>query len=229
MSVFGGDSWAREAQYRKRRVEDMLIEGLDGSSYKKLSNGKYVCLVCPHNPVLDSPLMLSMHYKGSRHIAVESRLKERELKRQEEINKRLALSDSHVESSNSNTSNKKFRLSSKPKPLIEQTRKAASEIFCSKPPLQIPRSQPIDVRLSQEYVVNATISATENSYSRPAIMASDKSFAVQHLDFQERRKRELKFIEAGWKRDCHGRWFKDENVEFDSDEEDPNVCFGCKS
>jgi len=60
MSVFGGDSWAREAQYRKRRVDDLVTDGLDGSSHKKLSSGKYACLVCPHNPVLESPLALSV-------------------------------------------------------------------------------------------------------------------------------------------------------------------------
>lgn len=63
MSVFGGDSWAREAQYRKRRVEDVVVEGLDGaSSFKKLSNGKYTCLLCPQRPILDSPLMFSVRH-----------------------------------------------------------------------------------------------------------------------------------------------------------------------
>ena len=60
MSVFGGDSWAREAQYRKRRVDDLIVEGLDGATFKKLSNGKFACLLCPHHRILDSPLMLSV-------------------------------------------------------------------------------------------------------------------------------------------------------------------------
>ena len=60
MSVFGGDSWAREAQHRKRKVEDLMVEGLDASSYKKLSTGNFACLLCPNNPILDSPLMLSV-------------------------------------------------------------------------------------------------------------------------------------------------------------------------
>jgi hypothetical protein len=60
MSVFGGDSWAREAQHRKRRLDDLILEEVDESSYKKLSSGKYACLVCPHSPILDSPLMLSV-------------------------------------------------------------------------------------------------------------------------------------------------------------------------
>lgn len=60
MSVYGGDSWAREAQNRKRRVDDLLIEGINASAYKKLPNGKFSCLVCPQRPVLDTPLMLSV-------------------------------------------------------------------------------------------------------------------------------------------------------------------------
>lgn len=60
MSVFGGDSWAREAQYRKRRVDDLIVEGIDASSSKKLPSGKFVCLLCSHRPVLDTPLMLAV-------------------------------------------------------------------------------------------------------------------------------------------------------------------------
>lgn len=62
MSVFGGDSWATEAQQRKRRVDDLAVEQLDGSSYKRLSSGKYACLLCPNSPILDSPLMLSVRF-----------------------------------------------------------------------------------------------------------------------------------------------------------------------
>ncbi|KAM4098783.1 hypothetical protein ACJW30_07G105200 [Castanea mollissima] len=135
MSVFGGDSWGREAQHRKRRLDDLLLEELvDGSSYKKLSNGKYACLVCSHSPILDSPLMLSMHTKGSRHRAAESKLKETELMRQDVINKRVALSDSSTGTTNCNTYHQKFR--SVGKPLIEQTRNVALETLNNITPQQ---------------------------------------------------------------------------------------------
>ncbi|XP_015874249.3 uncharacterized protein LOC107411215 isoform X3 [Ziziphus jujuba] len=196
MSVFGGDNWAREAQQRKRRVEDVVADGLDASSYKKLSNGKFACLLCSHSPVLDSPLMLSMHCKGSRHRAAESRLKERELARQNEMNKRIALSDSSGGTAKSRTCNQKFESGSKP--LIEQVLRAASGIFTH-------RDSPEELK-SRDLESNVV--------------------AQQHLDYQERRERELKFTAAGWKRDCYGKWYKDENVEFDSDEEDPNICLG---
>lgn len=224
MSVFGGDSWAREAQYRKRRVDDLVIDGLDGSSHKKLSSGKYACLVCPHNPVLESPLALSMHCKGSRHIAAESKLKEKELMRQSEINKRLALSESDVRPANPSALNKNTKLVSKP--LIEKTKKAATEILGKGTAQLSSKNQNCDLKLSVGYVniMNVVTKICENSSSLEVI--AEKMLVQQHLDFRERRERELKFTEAGWKRDCHGRWFRDENVEFDSDEEDPNVCLG---
>ncbi|XVE66876.1 hypothetical protein DITRI_Ditri08aG0115200 [Diplodiscus trichospermus] len=150
MSVFGGDSWGREAQYRKRRIEEVVIDGVDASSYKKLSTGKYACLVCPHNPILDTPLMLSrekggnkfqnrdkrkrtyidhMHCKGSRHLASESKMKEKELMKRDEINKRIALSNSPTTSINSSTKQNTHLAS---KPLIQVAQKAASEILGEK-------------------------------------------------------------------------------------------------
>ncbi|RWV87146.1 hypothetical protein GW17_00050896, partial [Ensete ventricosum] len=68
MSTYGGDNWAREAHHRKRRVDDLMLTSSSPSrdasspSFKKLSNGKYACLVCPHNPILDTPLMLSVSH-----------------------------------------------------------------------------------------------------------------------------------------------------------------------
>ncbi|WCJ33760.1 Sodium channel modifier 1 [Euphorbia peplus] len=215
MSVFGGDSWAREAQQRKRRVDDVVLENLDGSSYKKLSSGKYLCLLCPHNPVLDSPLMLSVHCKGSRHIAAESRLKERELAREAELDKRSSLANTHVPSADSTSINKRVRLAVN-KPLIQQTRLAASEVLYGKTSEQNSGSRSTVTELGDKLVTNMT---------SPLVQAYDMSLIQPPpVDFRARREQELKFIQAGWKRDGHGRWYKDENVEFDSDEEDPNVC-----
>jgi len=56
MSVFGGDSWARDAQQRKRRLDDLLLPTTASSSpstpdsFRKLPNGKLACLVCPRHP-----------------------------------------------------------------------------------------------------------------------------------------------------------------------------------
>lgn len=226
--MFGGDSWAREAQYRKRRVDDLILDALpvpndnnasssSSSSYKKLPSGKFACLVCPHNPVLDSPLMLSMHIKGSRHSSAEAVLKERELERQHEMNKRIALSQ--ISSPVANAATQQSRLAGKP--LIERTRKAASEVLCTNTPKQTSSFEVNDVKPSWGHTTNGPCdSKTRGSF---VVEAVGKDSAQQQLDYQERRERELKFTAAGWKRDGHGGWFRDENVEFDSDEEDPNV------
>ncbi|KAJ6310569.1 hypothetical protein OIU76_015318 [Salix suchowensis] len=166
-----------------------------------------------------------MHCKGSRHIAAESKLKENELMRQSEINKRLAISESDVRPANPSASNKNTKLMSKA--LIEQTKKAATEKLGKGNAQLSSRNQNCELKLSVGYanIMDVVTKFSENS-SCPEAIASDKMPVQQHLDFRERRERELKFTEAGWKRDCHGRWFRDENVEFDSDEEDPNVCLG---
>ncbi|XWS39981.1 hypothetical protein CRYUN_Cryun18bG0101000 [Craigia yunnanensis] len=73
-----------------------------------------------------------MHCKGSRHQAAESKMKERELMRRDEINKRIALSNSPTYSVNSSTTKQNAHLASKP--LIQMVQKAASEILSEKAP-----------------------------------------------------------------------------------------------
>jgi hypothetical protein len=151
-------------------------------------------------------LLWQMHSKGSRHQAAESKLKERELMRQDETNKRLALSESSTGNTNCNTYRQKFR--SVGKPLIEQTRNVASEILNNTTPQQNSSNATLGVQLILDRLTNGNSNLSRNS-SCPAI---DKEVARPHLDFRERRERELKFTAAGWKRDCHGKWFRDENV-----------------
>ncbi|XP_039172758.1 sodium channel modifier 1-like [Eucalyptus grandis] len=221
MSAFGGDSWAREAQHRKRRVDDLAVEGLDASSYKKLSSGKFACLVCPGAPVLDSALMLSMHCKGSHHHVALSRLKETELKKKDEIDKRIALSDCTVNTGTSTSILNRI----KSRPLIEQTRKAVSEVLDKGNTRQDVHNNGHSGKICGNLHGNETSHVSE-SFCFAAKEAAEEVVVQQQLSMRERHERELKFTSAGWKHDCNGRWFKDENVEFDSDEEDPNICLG---
>ncbi|CAO2191803.1 unnamed protein product [Urochloa humidicola] len=248
MSVFGGDSWARDAQQRKRRLDDLMLPASASSSpstldsFRRLPNGKLACLVCPNRPVLDSPLMLSMHNKGARHIAAESRLKEKELSRKHEIKKRLALSSyaSHSISSNLHTSIRPTNM--KEKPLVEQTRRAILEAQSS-------RSNNFNgkkVSRDLEWTTNASScnphvapdipveklagntgstqcnSSKGDSFS--GIQVQGKLLSDWQTEVLKRQEQELRFTASGWKRDGHGTWYRDENVEFDSDEDDPNTC-----
>lgn len=144
-----------------------------------------------------------MHNKGSGHLAAESRLKERELMKQDEINMRIALSDSYPHTS----CNQKPRLADKP--LIEQTRKTVLEILSNR------SQQQMQDRSKKEQLITGHIASacdSTESFSSPAKVEADKVVSQQHLDFRERRERELKFTAAGWKRDGYGKWYRDENV-----------------
>ncbi|XVE66878.1 hypothetical protein DITRI_Ditri08aG0115200 [Diplodiscus trichospermus] len=158
-----------------------------------------------------------MHCKGSRHLASESKMKEKELMKRDEINKRIALSNSPTTSINSSTKQNTHLAS---KPLIQVAQKAASEILGEKTRKHNLRYGNHDILLRQNDVKNVRYEFCQD-HSFPTSETSVK-LLQKPLDFQERRERELKFTSAGWKRDCHGKWYKDENVEFDSDEEDPN-------
>ncbi|XP_025821464.1 sodium channel modifier 1-like isoform X2 [Panicum hallii] len=206
MSVFGGDSWARDAQQRKRRLDDLLSPSTP-ESFRRLPNGKLACLVCPHRPVLDSPLMLSMHNKGARHIAAESRLREKELSKKHEMNKRLALSSdaSHSNSANPHSSSKLTNM--KEKPLIEQTRRAI-----------------LEAQSSRFHDFNGKKCNSSKGESFAGNQIQGKLLSDWQTEAQKRQEQELRFTASGWKRDGHGRWYRDENVEFDSDEDDPNIC-----
>lgn len=163
--------------------------------------------------------MLSMHIKGSRHCAAESRLKERELMRQDEINKRIALSKNSISAANTGVPTKECRLTSKP--LIERTRKAVSEILSSNSSQQCSVYETQIVESTRNHVINGP--SSNNNEPIVEVRGTCKEVPLQQIDYRGRRDKELKFTAAGWKHDCHGGWYRDENVEFDSDEEDPNA------
>ena len=156
-----------------------------------------------------------MHCKGSRHWAAESKMKEKELTRRDEINKRIALSNSPTSSVNSSTTKQNAHLASKP--LIQMAQKAASEILGEKTPKHNLRNENHDMMLRQNDIKYVTPDFCQDH----SFLANETSVKLleKPLDFQERRERELKFTSAGWKRDCHGKWYKDENVSFFS----PNI------
>lgn len=151
-----------------------------------------------------------MHNKGSRHLAAAARLKERDLMKQNEINKRIALSASSADTAKSTSCNQKLKSVGSGKPLIEQTKKAVSEMLSNK------CQQQMETRSKKElsntgHIASASCLSIE-SYSSPAIVEDNMAVLQHHLDFRERRERELKFTAAGWKRDGYGKWYRDENV-----------------
>eukprot|EP01018_Ginkgo_biloba_P036196 Gb_04653 [translate_table: standard] len=256
MSVYGGDSWAREAQSRKRRIDVLMSEGINKADSHRLANGKYACLVCPNRPVLDTLPMLTTHNQGARHQAAASKLREKEISKQEEIQKRIALSEA---SSASNDDVKASLYCSAPltSPLLQKTRKSTADALANRncalgetTVLDAGNNHNFDPKSKYKpffeslHAKNAKMAVekiettTQHLHTRPDrtanvsafmqsnITASSCSISQHQLDLQKQREKELKLREAGWRRDGQGSWFREENVEFDSDEEDPNICLG---
>lgn len=174
---------------------------------------KYILFLFCIKLSLSGKSILQMHCKGSSHRNAELKIKEQELMRHDEINKRIALSGSSTGTANCNSHHQNFR--SVDKPLIEQSRKVASERRCGQTtqPQQSSSNANRDVQRILDHITNRHSNLSQHS-SCPALEAADEVVKQQqqHLDLQERRERELKFTAAGWKRDGHGKWFRDKNA-----------------
>ncbi|OEL35554.1 hypothetical protein BAE44_0003427 [Dichanthelium oligosanthes] len=80
MGVLGGDSWALDAQKRKRHLDELMLPALASSSRSTPETLKRL------------PYGWQMYSEGARHMVVESRMSDKDLSKQQEINKKLALS-----------------------------------------------------------------------------------------------------------------------------------------
>lgn len=91
----------------------------------------------------------------------------------------------------------------------------------------IPNSHVSPFSVPMEKWTGNTGSTESNNYKGDpytGVQTPSKVLSEWQADLQKRQEQELRFTASGWKRDCHGRWYRDENVEFDSDEDDPNIC-----
>lgn len=162
---------------------------------------------------------LQMHMKGSRHCAAKSRLKERELSRQAEINKRIALSGSSTSADGNDEPTQQYGLTSKP--LTQRTIKAVSEALGTNSAQQFTVPKIDTVKYTRNPILKGSSSEYENAIDQvvvdkqfPQNMDQKEKVSQQKLDYKERKEKELKFTAAGWKRDGFGGWYKDENVSY---------------
>ena len=94
--------------------------------------------------------------------------------------------------------------------MIEQTQNVASEILNNKTPRHNSSNANHNLQLILDLLTDGNSNLNQNSPC--PIEVTDKVVVQPHLDFRGHRERELKFTAAGWKHDCQGKWFRDENV-----------------
>lgn len=172
-----------------------------------------------------------MHNKGARHIAAESRLREKELSKKHEINKRQALSAYHSNSGNLHTGVKPTNIMEE-KPLIEQTRRAILEAQSSR--LNDFNSKkvshdfkwttntsscdyhvgPSNFPTEQSTVNTGSVECNRKGESFTGNQTQGKLLSDWQIEVRKRQEQELQFTASGWKRDGHGKWYKDESVSY---------------
>ncbi|XP_059232095.1 sodium channel modifier 1 isoform X2 [Mustela nigripes] len=192
-----------------------------------LRDGRFACAICPHRPVLDTLAMLTAHRAGKKHLSslqlfYGKKQPGKGMEQSPRQQNELRLSETKVEA-----------------PLLTQTRLTTQSALHRAPdynsccrrkyrpetprpsvshsPLPPPEVEPKGGKITRDWPTGqspgtgpqAKESATVAS---PAPMSPTRRRALDHY---------LTLRSSGWIPDGQGRWVKDENVEFDSDEEEP--------
>lgn len=274
----GDDHCALRLQ-KKHRVTDLLAEDIPADEASKTRSGRFACLVCPHNPVLDTMAMLTLHRQGKKHLANMAIKIEKEHDLSELLQKRkqqaYTQQEAPTRSSISGNSTKISENTAEAVPLLEKTRQLTEAI--KHKPQSLPDKKTRNLTLDYESVFsnserrgknkpffqsrveinlseklekgcdkNEGLSTCEkrsplpntgqalqgHSVEKDACFTSkrtvvDKSRKTRALDatktksFSKEQERYLELTKSGWILDRHGKWVKDESVEFDSDEDEP--------
>ncbi|XP_006168492.1 sodium channel modifier 1 isoform X1 [Tupaia chinensis] len=214
-----GDDWSQLNVLKKRRVGDLLASYIPEDEALMLRDGRFACAICPHRPVLDTLAMLTAHRAGKKHLSsLQLFYGKKQPGKETEQNPRPQ-SESRREETKAEA------------PLLTQTRlitqralhRAPHYNSCcrrkfrpeapgpsvSRTPLPSPETE----LESREPEPGGGPQATESAaVSAPAPLSPARRRALDHY---------LTLRSSGWIPDGRGRWVKDENVEFDSDEEEP--------
>ncbi|XP_011375945.1 sodium channel modifier 1 isoform X1 [Pteropus vampyrus] len=218
-----GDDWSQLNVLKKRRVGDLLASYIPEDEALMLRDGRFACAICPHRPVLDTLAMLTAHRAGKKHLSSlqlfygkkqpgkgteQNPRQQSELERKETKVEAPLLTQTRLITQNALHRAPHYNSCCRRKYRPEAPRPPAS-----RSPLPPPEVELQSRKISRDPEPGAGPQAEE---SAPASSAAPVSPTRRRaLD------RYLTLRSSGWIPDGRGRWVKDENVEFDSDEEEP--------
>nr|XP_012623007.1 sodium channel modifier 1 [Microcebus murinus] len=215
-----GDDWSQLNVLKRRRVGDLLASYIPEDEALMLRDGRFACAICPHRPVLDTLAMLTTHRAGKKHLSSlqlfygkkqagkgmkQNPKQQNELRREETKAEAPLLTQTRLITQSAlhraphynSCCRRKYR-SEAPGPSVS----------CLPPEVELQSG-----KISREPEPGADPQAKESAtVSAPAPMSPTRRRALDHY---------LTLRSSGWIPDGRGRWVKDENVEFDSDEEEP--------
>ncbi|XP_067305728.1 sodium channel modifier 1 [Pseudorasbora parva] len=248
-----GDDQSQLNALKKRRVADLLSNFIPHDEAVLMKNGRYSCVVCSHCPVFDTVEMLMVHRKGKRHLEGMKWFygKKNQLKR--EIDKRRHQDYVKAEDDRQEPSSSAPLLSQTRKithhallrtaPYSSCHRKASertessgcgqediNDQFNNINPHTSIRTGSIDSMSTTSTTVHqGQTEGKEQTKKRKKGSSIVTSIDCEPLTEERRREMDhyLKLKSSGWLQDRSGKWVKDENVEFDSDEEEPALLPPC--
>ncbi|KAM9309657.1 sodium channel modifier 1 [Pholidichthys leucotaenia] len=242
-----GDDKSQLNVLKKRRVADLLSNFIAEDEAALLKNGRYTCLVCSYRPVFDTVDMLTVHRQGKRHLEGLKAFYGKKARLKNEIAKKhhenyIQEEDGREEPSSSAPllaqtrklthhallktvpySSCHRKTSTKPERGTARPSSDPSGHSFNKMPSACQKSG-VSNSISQSSASSCT---TENREMQPSerTTASQATVTPESEPITAERRRELehylKLKSDGWVQDRNGLWVKDENVEFDSDEEEP--------
>ncbi|CAE1276762.1 unnamed protein product [Acanthosepion pharaonis] len=184
---------------RKRRVEELFAENIPNDEAQMLSNGKFTCTVCHYRPVFDTVQILAQHRHGKKHLenAKRAKVKLDELQELIEIRKQ----------------NQSLGNSSSTLPGIS---KAATSLLTK---------SPYDARVLKNRLKSHDRKPTINLQNSSTNLEPylDSRAKIKDDQTNELAYKYWQLAGSGWKKNWSGKWEKDEQAEFDSDEEPPDL------
>ncbi|XP_001366428.1 sodium channel modifier 1 isoform X1 [Monodelphis domestica] len=220
-----GDDWSQLNVLKKRRVGDLLASYIPEDEALMLRDGRFACAVCPHRPVLDTLTMLTAHRAGKRHLASLKDFygKKQQWKGEEQNPKQQE--EWRTEKSGDQA------------PLLAQTRLITQSALRRAPNYNSccrrQKNRPETPSPSAPHPSFRPPQIDEPSYKKAGtapesegdIKAKDSAATPTPVPLSPAKQRALDHYltlrSSGWLQDGRGRWVKDKNVEFDSDEEEP--------
>ncbi|XP_048008636.1 sodium channel modifier 1 [Megalobrama amblycephala] len=248
-----GDDQSQLNVLKKRRVADLLSNFIPDDEAVLMKNGRYSCLVCSHRPVFDTVDMLVVHRKGKRHLEGMKWFYGKKNQLQREIDKRRHQDYVKAEDDRQEPSSSAPLLSQTRKITHHALLRTAPYSSCHRKASERTESSGCGQEDRNDQVNNinphtsmrtgsidsmSTTSTTVHEGQTEGKVETKKrkkgSSIVTSADCEpltEQRRRELdhylKLKSSGWLQDRSGKWVKDENVEFDSDEEEPALLPPC--
>ncbi|KAF4103099.1 sodium channel modifier 1 [Onychostoma macrolepis] len=242
-----GDDQSQLNVLKKRRVADLLSNFIPDDEATLMKNGRYSCLVCSHRPVFDTVDMLVVHRKGKRHLEGMKWFYGKKNQLKHEIDKRRHQDYVKAEDERQEPSSSAPLLSQTRKithhallrtaPYSSCHRKASERLESSGCGQEDRKDQINNINSSAHLSIRtgsidsmSTTSTTmhqEQTEGKGETKKGKKGSSTVCEPITEQRRKELehylKLKSSGWLQDRSGKWVKDENIEFDSDEEEPDL------